>query len=103
MKIFKDKFTNKDKTIEGLLSNFTLERLYSISAMYPMSDQDYYYTIIINHLMNQKYFDLTDMHLDFEQIAYFEIFSFKMKRKEFFHIKLKVGIMLEGETLITTI
>ena len=49
LKLYKDKISNKESAIEQILSTFTLERLYNISRMYPMSDQDYYFTILVNH------------------------------------------------------
>ena len=54
LKLYKDKISNKESAIEQILSTFTLERLYNISRMYPMSDQDYYFTILVNHLINDK-------------------------------------------------
>ena len=103
LKLYKDKISNKESAIEQILSTFTLERLYNISRMYPMSDQDYYFTILVNHLINQKYFDLSDIQLDFEQITFLHLFYHTMIKKQFYDIKFKVGISTEGESIITNI
>lgn len=103
LKLFKDKITNKESIIDLILSSFTLERLYNISRMYPMSDQDYYFTLLVNHLINQKYFDLSEMHLDFEQISFLHFFNHRMIKKQFYDIKFKVGLSTEDESIITNI
>ena len=89
------KISNKESAIEQILSTFTLERLYNISRMYPMSDQDYYFTILVNHLINQKYFDLSDIQLDFEQITFLHLFHHTMIKNNSMILNSRLGFLLK--------
>ena len=105
LKLYKDKISNKESAIEQILSTFTLERLYNISRMYPMSDQDYYFTILVNHLINQKYFDLSDIQLDFEQITFLHLFHLTIPKltltRNMFNIEGNIIISDPGMSIIS--